>query len=329
MRWVGLAGALAPGQVMALALAPAAQDAGAQATGPGEAAPVQAAPADERRVATLHRVVVTARKREETLQDVPVSVTAFTPEMLDTLNIESLRDLDTQVPNLVISSPANASSTMTVRLRGIGQNETWWAFDPAVGVYLDDVFIARPQGAMLDVFDVGRIEVLRGPQGTLYGKNTIGGAIRYIPRELPTQIEGRVEATVGSYGQRDFKAAIGGPLGGEGGALRGRVAVALLTRDGFGHDLVSGEDVSDKDNSAARLTLGAFAGDAFDLQLALDWMEDNSNRRGRQLLAPVRNYLPLSSRYDVRDGIADNTLTRMHGVSATANWRPDGDWVFK
>lgn len=323
------AGPLMPGHALALVLALPALDAQAQAVQPAAAWAVQEAPDALQGVTTLQRVVVTARKREENLQDVPVSVTAFTPEMLDTLNIQRLRDLDAQVPNLAIRSPANASSTMTVRLRGIGQGETWWAFDPAVGVYLDDVFIARPQGAMLDVFDVGRIEVLRGPQGTLYGKNTIGGAIRYLTRELPTQVEGRIEATVGSYGQRDFKAAIGGPLGGEGGALRGRVAVARLARDGFGHDLVSGEDVSDKDTSAVRLSLGAFAGDAFDLQFALDWMEDNSNRRGRQLLAPVRNYLPLPSRYDVRDGIADNTLTRMHGVSATANWRPDGDWVFK
>ena len=214
-------------------------------------------------------------------------------------------------------------------MRGIGQGETWWAFDPAVGIYLDDVFVARPQGAMLDVFDVGRIEVLRGPQGTLYGKNTIGGAIRYIPRELPTQIEGRAEATIGSYDQRDFKAAIGGPLGGADSGLRARVAAARLTRDGFGHDLVTGEEVSDKDTTAARLTLGAFVGDGFDLQFALDWMEDDSNRRGRQLLAPLRGYQPLPGRYDVRDGIADSTLTRVRGASATANWRPGGDWVFK
>jgi iron complex outermembrane recepter protein len=284
---------------------------------------------DEDEIRTLDRITVTARKREETLHDVPISMTAFTPRMLDTLNIQDLGDLDAQVPNLAIRSPPNSSSTITVRMRGIGQGETWWAFDPAVGIYLDDVFVARPQGAMLDVFDVGRIEALRGPQGTLYGKNTIGGAIRYIPRELPAQVEGRAEATVGSYDQRDFKAAIGGPLGGDDSGLRARVAAARLTRDGFGHDLVTGEEVSDKDTAAARLTLGAFAGDSFDLQFALDWMEDDSNRRGRQLLAPLRGYRPLPGRYDVRDGIADSTLTRVHGVSATANWRPGGDWVFK
>ncbi len=279
-------------------------------------------------IRTLDRITVTARKREETLQDVPISVTAFTPRMLDTLNIQNLGDLDTQVPNLSIRSPPNSSSTISARIRGIGHGETWWAFDPAVGIYMDDVFVARPQGAMLDVFDIGRIEVLRGPQGTLYGKNTIGGAIRYIPHELPTQLEGRVEATIGNYDQRDFKAAIGGPIG-EGSGLRARVAAARLTRDGFGHDLITGEEVGDKDTTAARIGLGAFVDDAFDLQFALDWMQDDSHRRGRQLLAPVRGYEPLPGRYDVRDGIPDNTMTRMRGASATANWRPGGDWVFK
>ena len=301
------------------------QTATQQATPTQDAAPV--AEGDD--ITTLDRVIVTARKREETLQEVPVSVTAFTPRMLDTLNIQNLGDLDAQVPNLVIRSPANSSSTMSVRVRGIGHGETWWAFDPAVGVYLDDVFIARPQGAMLDVFDAGRIEVLRGPQGTLYGKNTIGGAIRYITRELPTQLEGRVEATIGSYERRDFKAAIGGPLGGADNGLRARVSAARLTHDGFGHDLVTGEDVADKDTTAARLALGAFVDESFDLQFGLDWLEDNSHRRGRQLLANVGANEPLPGRYDVRDGIPDNARLRMQGVSATANWRPGDDWKFK
>lgn len=310
-------GACAGGLLACASTAAVAQRAAPQAASDGD------------KVATLAKVVVTARRREETLQDVPVSVTAFTPEALDALNIQSLRDLDAQVPNLVLRSPPNSGGTMTARIRGIGQGETWWAFDPAVGVYLDDVFIARPQGAMLDVFDVERIEVLRGPQGTLYGKNTIGGAIRYVPRGLPAQVEGRLEAVVGSYRQRDFKAAIGGPLGGAGSGVRARVAVARLQRDGFGRDLVTGEDVGDKDARAARFTLGAYVGEAFDIQFALDWMQDDSNRSGRQLLLPLRGVQPLPGRYDVRDGIPDTTLLRMQGVSATANWRPGGDWSGK
>ena len=136
---------------------------------------------------TLDAITVTARKREETLQEIPVAVTAFTAEALDKLNVEDLSDLGGQVPNLTIYAARGASSTVTAYIRGVGQADPTWGADPGVGIYLDDVYIARPQGALLDVFDVSRIEVLRGPQGTLYGKNTIGGAIKYISRGLPQE----------------------------------------------------------------------------------------------------------------------------------------------
>src|SRR5688500_14392602 len=195
-----------------------------------------AAQEDEAAPATLDAITVTARKREETLQDVPVAVTAFTPELLDKLNIRDIGDLDAFVPNLTIYAARGSSSTVTAYIRGIGQADPLWGVDPGVGIYLDDVYIARPQGALLDVFDVGRIEVLRGPQGTLYGKNTIGGAIKYISRGLPTQTEGFASVTVGNYDQLDARAAFGGPIGGADRGLRGRVAVASLNCDGFGEN---------------------------------------------------------------------------------------------
>ncbi|HPA01743.1 MAG TPA: TonB-dependent receptor plug domain-containing protein, partial [Chiayiivirga sp.] len=100
----------------------------------------------------LDHVVVTARKREETIQDVPVAVTAFTPEALDRLNIEDLSDLAAQVPNLTLYAARGSSSTITAYIRGVGQSDPLWGVDPGVGVYMDDVYIARPQGALLDVF---------------------------------------------------------------------------------------------------------------------------------------------------------------------------------
>lgn len=109
----------------------------------------------------LDSIKVTARKREETLQEVPVAVTAFTSEALDRMNVQDISDLDAQVPNLTIYAARGASSTVTAYIRGIGQSDPTWGADPGVGIYLDDVYIARPQGALLDVFDVSRIEVLR------------------------------------------------------------------------------------------------------------------------------------------------------------------------
>jgi len=297
----------------------------AQAQDPAAAAPTGSG------AVTLDAVQVTARKREETLQEVPVAVTAFTAESLDKLNIRDLGDLGAQVPNLTIYAARGSSSTITAYIRGVGQSDPLWGVDPGVGIYLDDVYIARPQGALLDVFDVERIEVLRGPQGTLYGKNTIGGAIKYISRGLSAETEGMAQLTVGNYGQVDAKAAIGGSLD-ERDTIRGRIAVASLNRDGFGENIVSGNDTSDKSILAVRAQLGAFVTDDFNIQFAFDWMDDQSGVRGAQMLAPNRftpAFPPLDSRYDVRNGMPSVNDTEMKGLSATANWRINDDWSFK
>ncbi len=299
------------------------------------AAAESATPDDAVRLGTI---TVTARKREETLQDVPVAVTAFTPEALDRLNVRDLGDLDAQVPNLTIYAARGSNSTVTAYIRGVGQSDPLWGVDPGVGIYLDDVYIARPQGALLDVFDVDRVEVLRGPQGTLYGKNTIGGAIKYISRGLPTELEGFGQITVGNYDQLDVKAGIGGPLGGS-EALRARVAAASLNRDGFGENLTNGAPVTDKEINALRFGLGAYVTDDFDIQFAFDWIDDQSGVRGAQMLAPnpfipvffpaMGPFPPLEDRYDIRSGMLNINDTEMKGASATANWRASEDWTFK
>ncbi|RZA37362.1 MAG: TonB-dependent receptor [Lysobacteraceae bacterium] len=292
-----------------------------------------AAPAESvSEATTLDKITVTARKREETLQEVPIAVTAFTPETLDKLNVQDLADLDAQVPNLTIYAARGSSSTATAYIRGIGQADPLWGVDPGVGIYLDDVYIARPQGALLDVFDVGRIEVLRGPQGTLYGKNTIGGAIKYISRALPTETEGFAQLTVGNYNQLDAKAALGGSIGGADSGLRARVSVASMNRDGFGTNLLNDQEVSDKEINAARFQLGAYAGDDLDVQFALDWIDDQSGVRGAKMLAAnplAPTYAPLDDRYDIRSGMPNVNDTVMKGGSITVNWRATDNWVFK
>ncbi len=292
-----------------------------------EAADAPAADAD-----SLEKIVVTARKREETIQDVPVAVTAFTADSLDKLNVEDLSDLDAQVPNLTIYAARGSSSTITAYIRGVGQSDPLWGVDPGVGLYLDDVYIARPQGALLDVFDVGRVEVLRGPQGTLYGKNTIGGAIKYVSKPLPEEFEGFASLTVGNYSQLDAKAAIGGPLFGHDSGIRARLSVASLNRDGFGENTVTKQPVSDKEINALRFAIGAYSQDDFDVQFAFDWMDDQSGVRGAQMLAPNRfvpTAAPMDSRYDVRNGMPNVNDTEMKGASVTVNWRPNESWALK
>ena len=133
---------------------------------------------------TIQEVVVTARRFAEDLQNVPIAVTALSAATIETQDVTNLEDLNSFVPNFKIAADRATSSTINVYIRGVGQSDPLWGFDPGVGVYIDDVYLARPQTALLDVIDVQDLEVLRGPQGTLYGKNTIAGAIKYVTRDI-------------------------------------------------------------------------------------------------------------------------------------------------
>lgn len=269
-------------------------------------------------------VKVTARRREETLKDVPVAVTALGGAQLERLGVRNLGDLQGQVPSLTVYAARGSNTTLTTYIRGVGQSDPLWGVDPGVGIYFDDVFIARPQGALLEVFDVQRIEVLRGPQGTLYGKNTIGGAIKYVSRPLAADTSGSVSLGLGNHGQVQARGAIGGSL--DDGQWRGRVAVASLQRDGYGKNLTDGTDVSDQDTKAMRISAGFFPrGVPVTVQVSADDTRDNSNMRGFQMLAPNRfdpaKTQPLSSRFDIRSGMPNDNRTDSRGHSLTATWQ--------
>ena len=183
-------------------------------------------------------ITVTSRRLEENIQDVPIAVSVVMGDQLEDLAATTISELQGYAPNLSIYQGRNQSSTLTAFIRGIGQSDPLWGVDPGVGLYIDDVYIARAQGALLDVYDVQRVEVLRGPQGTLYGKNTIGGAIKYVSKELTDTPEGYVSITLGQYQNQDVKLGISGPL--VEGKLRGGMDAFDLLRATFPAGTLSG-----------------------------------------------------------------------------------------
>jgi iron complex outermembrane receptor protein len=280
----------------------------------------------------IEKISVSARRREESLEDVPVAVTAFTAADLDKLNVQNLGDLQTQVPNLTIYASRATNTTLTAFIRGIGQADPLWGVDPGVGLYFDDVYMARPQGALLDVFDTQRIEVLRGPQGTLYGKNTIGGAIKYVSRPLSPVAGGSAEVGFGSYDERHLKASL--DAAGDDGVWRGRIAVAALRRDGFGTNSFNGEPVSDQSTDVGRVSLGYFpAGVPLTVVASADAANDNSHVRGFQRMG-VNAFDPAhtpasTDRYDIASGMPTINFTHNRGAALTATWTPSATWTFK
>src|SRR5215213_8037682 len=149
-------------------------------------------------------IVITARRRNEIMLDVPIAVTAFTGEQLDRQGALDITDIGDTTPNVTVETSRGTNTTLTAFIRGVGQQDPVAGFEQGVGIYLDDVYLNRPQGALLDIYDVERIEVLRGPQGTLYGRNTIGGAVKYVTRRLADVPEGSVRVNLGTYKQFDL-----------------------------------------------------------------------------------------------------------------------------
>ena len=250
-------------------------------------------------------IIVTARRREENLQDVPIAVSAFSGEALEMRGAIDLTDIGNITPNTTLETSRGSNSTLSAFIRGIGQQDPVSGFEPGVGIYLDDVYLNRPQAAVLDIYDVERIEVLRGPQGTLYGRNTIGGAVKYVTKRLPQDVSVQVRGTVGTYGQADGVITASAPLG---DIVRVGGSFARLSRGGFGDNLTTGLENYNKDVWAARGTieLGGY-GEPVSIRISGDYSRDKSDPRGGHRLIPglLSGAPVLDDVYDTRGGLVD------------------------
>ena len=270
----------------------------AQDAPPANVAAATASPAD----GDTGAIVVTARRRAESLKDVPIAVTAFTGAQLEKSGAIDITDIAQSTPNVTIEIARGSNSTLSAFIRGVGQQDPVGGFEQGVGLYLDDVYLNRPQGSVLDIYDVERIEVLRGPQGTLYGRNTIGGAIKYVTRRLSKHPELSIKGTVGEYGQLDATATASYPLG---DALRIGASVARLHRNGFGKNLTTGLENYNKDVKAGRVSAEIGRDDSALIRVSADYTRDDSAPRGGHRLIPgLRSGAPvLDNVYNSQGGL--------------------------
>ncbi|WP_198321240.1 TonB-dependent receptor [Qipengyuania flava] len=250
-------------------------------------------------------IIVTARRREERLVDVPVAVSAISGEELAQRGALDITDVGQTVPNVTLEASRATNSTLSAFIRGIGQQDPVSGFEQGVGIYLDDVYLNRPQAAVLDIYDVERIEVLRGPQGTLYGRNTIGGAVKYVTRRLPQDASVKVRATYGTYDQAEGVITASAPIS---DLVRVGGSLARLSRGGFGDNLTTGLENYNKDIWAGRLSLemGGYGEPAF-IRVQGDYTKDKSNPRGGHRLIPglVSGAPVLDNVFDTRGALND------------------------
>ena len=257
----------------------AATSAAGQAVAPGSTPAASGA---------LEEIVVTARRREESLQTAPVAVSAFNEAALERQQVRNLVDLNLAVPGVLITQTGGSASAAQVFIRGIGQDSLGFNSETPIGIYMDDVYMGRVQGTLVDFIDIERVEILRGPQGTLYGRNSTAGAVKYVLRRPDLQQSRFVaDATFGSYDRMDFRATASIPL------LPGRLALKLdavvRNEDGYidGVDATgarTGDDRNGVDRQGGRLALLWQVSDDVSAEINADLTRDRS---GTSISTPI------------------------------------------
>ena len=279
-------------------------------------------------------ITVTARRRNELLLNVPIAVSAYSGEQLNRQGALTITDVAKSTPNVTLKVSRGTNSTLTPFIRGIGQQDPVAGFEQGVGVYVDDVYLNRPQAAVLDIYDVDRIEVLRGPQGTLYGRNTIGGAVKFVTKRIaPDGPHISMRTNIGTHHQADFIASVSTPI--TKNLLIG-LAGARLSNGGFGKNLTTGISNYNKNVLAGRGSLELIPSDRLFFRLTGDYIRDDSNPRGGHRVYPnlctapfpcTGSFPVLSNVYDTQGGLTDPTQRVEAGGVALHAEADLNDWL--
>ncbi|MDE2619788.1 MAG: TonB-dependent receptor [Sphingomonadales bacterium] len=251
----------------AIGLALAATAATAQQVAPSDAAETTGG---------ISEIVVTAQRSETKLQDTPLSIVAVGGPELQRQGTDSLAGFDTFVPNVTIGgTAAQGNAIINVAIRGIGgAPQGFITQESAVGIYVDDILFARPNGALLDLLDVERVEVLRGPQGTLFGRNTAGGAIRYVTKQPSDKLEGSIRVTAGQRDRFDVQGTLNLPIA---DTLAARFSFAKKSRDGYIHRIVDDSWVGGGDSTTMRGQLRWQPTSRLDIGISADLIRTSDN----------------------------------------------------
>jgi iron complex outermembrane receptor protein len=301
----------------------------------------------------LEEIIVTARKREESLQETPVAVTAFNETALRDAGVRNLYDLNEVAPNIEVQSANGNAPLANIYIRGIGQRNTGTNYSSGVGIYIDNVYIGRSDGALLDINDIQSVQVLRGPQGTLFGKNTTGGALIFTTNRPQEEFEGSVELRVGNYGRFDSSTVLNVPLS---KTLFSRVSVTTTDSDGYIDNHYDGKEYMDEDRINAIGQVRWLASDTVTLDLNYNYANTDQKARPQKckpvpgvegwqaVLFDTISVIPSTGRtyddfcqdaadigdkHDVISDLGGHYEAENNGVSLTAEWELGDDYTLK
>ena len=271
----------------------------------------------------IEEVVVTSRKRQELLQNVPIAVTAVTLQTFQKQQVVTATDLNGAVPNLQISKDQGSQNGAQIFLRGIGQDNSTSVDEPAVGIYLDGVYYGRAIGGVFDINDLQRIEVLRGPQGTLYGRNSTGGAIKLISNQPVFRCLSFQWAMSASAVSTSVTSAGTGPICLWRDNAAARLSFTSLTNDGYYTNALTGGDLNRKDTQSARGTFLYNPSDTVSIFAAADFTRDDSgNQIGTPInMSSVNSLQPVyGDIFKAAPDIPDDNYFNGGGASVQVNW---------
>lgn len=293
----------------------------------------------------LEEVIVTAQKKEESIQDAPISIAAFSADDMEKFSITSLTDFNGRVPNFSMTPFPTSTSTVRLYMRGVGPNDVQLTQDPSVALYLNQVYIARSTGIALDVADLQRVEVLRGPQGTLYGRNATGGAVNMITvAPEPGEWGFKQTFTVGNYQRRTSKTSANLPMG-DNAAVK--LAYLYNTKNGYVKNDGPGDNFGDKTDRGLRLDFLWEVSDTFDVsysydQARIDFVNLPPQSEVSSLEGPPESISAISGfssdRINHQNGRLDSYATasfmeasknEIRGHALTLEWAPRDDFSIK
>lgn len=277
---------------------------------------------------SIEEVTVTAQRKSESLQEVPIAITAFSGETIEKARIDGLGDIASRTPGFTIGQQGPTAPELTIR--GIGSTDREAGSDRSVVVFVDEVYVGRAGASTFDLFDLERIEVLRGPQGTLYGKNVVGGAVNLITAKPSDITHGKFRATAGNYGLFEVQALYNTALSEN---LYGKVSASFKKRDGYFDNIQLGRDNSDAPESQSiRGQLLFEPSDKFNLLLSAEYSHDEISGISNKItqgsatdaeftaaLAPF-NFTPDPDLYKTSNNIFGGLDRDIFALSAKANW---------